>query len=512
MGMLTNSEKKRRIIDVWSEVKDKIQNELATVLRKDVKNPIFVMVDSGARGNVSNFTQLVGMRGLMNDTKGDIKEIPIKSSFREGLTVSEYFVSTHGARKGMADIALKTADSGYLTRRLVDVSQEIVVVNEDCEPTKGFEVSAIIDTKHDNVIVPLKDRLVGRFTFKDIYDDDKNLVASANTLIDKNIAEKIIMSGISSVIIRSVLTCDNKRGVCQKCYGLNLATASVVNIGEPVGVIAAQSIGEPGTQLTMRNFHTGGVAGNVDITQGLPRIKELLDVTTPKGAVAIISEVDGVVSEIEDYNGVFVINIVTENEEVKKYKTEFNSVLRVEQGSSVMAGQKLTEGAIDLHQLLEFGGIQDVQNYILKEVQKVYRLQGIEISDKYIEIIIKQMLNKVKITDSGDSDLLPGEIITIQNYKEVVQDCIVKSIRPPLSKAQIFGIKKAPLESSSWLSSASFQDTARVLTRAIIKGKEDKLEGLKENIMLGNLIPAGTGLTGTQEVEQLAEQYHNNEY
>ncbi|AME11189.1 DNA-directed RNA polymerase, beta' subunit [Mycoplasma mycoides subsp. mycoides] len=512
MGMLTNSEKKRRIIEVWSDVKDKIQDELATVLRKDVKNPIFVMVDSGARGNISNFTQLVGMRGLMNDTKGDIKEIPIKSSFREGLTVSEYFVSTHGARKGMADIALKTADSGYLTRRLVDVSQEIVVVNEDCEPSKGFEVSAIIDTKHDNVIVPLKDRLVGRFTFEDIYDDDKNLVAFANTLIDKNIAEKIIMSGISSVVIRSVLTCDNKRGVCQKCYGLNLATASVVNIGEPVGVIAAQSIGEPGTQLTMRNFHTGGVAGNVDITQGLPRIKELLDVTTPKGAVAIISEVDGVVSEIEDYNGVFVINIVTENEEVKKYKTEFNSVLRVEQGSSVVAGQKLTEGAIDLHQLLEFGGIQDVQNYILKEVQKVYRLQGIEISDKYIEIIIKQMLNKVKITDGGDSDLLPGEVITIQNYKEVVQDCIVKSIRPPLSKAQIFGIKKAPLESSSWLSSASFQDTARVLTRAIIKGKEDKLEGLKENIMLGNLIPAGTGLTGTQEVEQLAEQYHNNEY
>lgn len=512
MGMLTASEKKRRIIEVWSSIKDNIQNELSTVLRKDVKNPIFVMVDSGARGNVSNFTQLVGMRGLMNDTKGDIKEIPIKSSFREGLTVSEYFVSTHGARKGMADIALKTADSGYLTRRLVDVSQEIVVVNEDCEPTKGFEVSAIIDTKHDNVIVPLKDRLDGRFAFADIYDNNNNLIVAANTMIDKNIAEKIVKAGITNVLIRSVLTCDNTRGVCQRCYGRNLATASLVKVGEPVGVVAAQSIGEPGTQLTMRNFHTGGVAGNADITQGLPRIKELLDVTTPKGSVAIISEIDGVVSNIEDHNGIYVINIVGENETIRKYKTDFNSILRVENGEHVQVGQKLTEGAIDLHQLLEVGGIQDVQNYILKEVQKVYRLQGIEISDKYIEIIIKQMLNKVKITDSGESDLLPGEIVTIQNWKQAVQKCIMNGQRPPLSVAQIFGIKKAPLESESWLSSASFQDTARVLTKAIIKGKEDKLQGLKENIMLGNLIPAGTGLTGTSEVERLAEEYHNNEY
>lgn len=304
------------------------------------------MVDSGARGNVSNFTQLVGMRGLMNDTKGDIKEIPIKSSFREGLTVSEYFVSTHGARKGMADIALKTADSGYLTRRLVDVSQEIVVVNEDCEPTKGFEVSAIIDTKHDNVIVPLKDRLDGRFAFADIYDNNNNLIVAANTMIDKNIAEKIVKAGITNVLIRSVLTCDNTRGVCQRCYGRNLATASLVKVGEPVGVVAAQSIGEPGTQLTMRNFHTGGVAGNADITQGLPRIKELLDVTTPKGSVAIISEIDGVVSNIEDHNGIYVINIVGENETIRKYKTDFNSILRVENGEHVQVGQKLTEGLL----------------------------------------------------------------------------------------------------------------------------------------------------------------------
>ncbi|AUF83877.1 DNA-directed RNA polymerase subunit beta' [Mesoplasma syrphidae] len=512
MGMLTANEKKRRVIEVWSAVKDNIQKELEKVLRQDVKNPVFVMADSGARGNVSNFTQLVGMRGLMNDTKGDIKEIPIKSSFREGLTVSEYFVSTHGARKGMADIALKTADSGYLTRRLVDVSQEIVVNNEDCQPNKGYSVSAIVDTKHDNIIVPLKDRLNGRFSYENIEDENGNIIVPENTLITTELANAVTAAGIKTVLIRSVLTCDNKKGVCQRCYGRNLATGQLVRIGEPVGVVAAQSIGEPGTQLTMRNFHTGGVAGNADITQGLPRIKELLDVTTPKGSVAIISEISGVVTEVEDNEGIYTITVAGANEDVRKYKTHFNAVLRVEEGSVVRSGQKLTEGAIDLHQLLEFSGIEDVQNYILKEVQKVYRLQGIEISDKYIEIIVKQMLNKVKVMDSGDSELLPGEIITIQAYKEAIADAIVNGKQPPLAKAQIFGIKKAPLESESWLSSASFQDTARVLTKAIIHGKEDKLEGLKENIMLGNLIPAGTGLTGAEEVMAIGEDYHKNEY
>ncbi|AVN60593.1 DNA-directed RNA polymerase subunit beta' [Mesoplasma entomophilum] len=514
-GMLTKEEKKHRVIEVWSDVKDDIQKRLELVLKQDTKNPVFVMADSGARGNVSNFTQLVGMRGLMNDTKGDIKEIPIKSSFREGLSVSEYFVSTHGARKGMADLALKTADSGYLTRRLVDVSQEIVVVNEDCKANKGFEIEAVIDTKHNNVIVPLKDRIVGRYSFNDIKDIKGNVVIAKDTLIESKEAEAIIAAGITKVTIRSVLTCDNQKGVCQRCYGRNLATASLVKIGEPVGVIAAQSIGEPGTQLTMRTFHTGGVAGDADITQGLPRIKELLDVTTQKGSVAIIAEKAGVVTDIINKNG---INTIIVTEEVngtqidKPYKTMYNAVLRVNKGDGVKPGKKLTEGSINLHDLLEVAGTTAVQNYILKEVQKVYRLQGIEISDKYIEIIVKQMLNKVKVIQSGESHLLQGEIVTQQKFKEVVTQCIREGKVPPVAKNQILGIKKAPLKSESWLSSASFQDTARVLTDAIIKGREDKLEGLKENIMLGNLIPAGTGLTGIEEVMQIAEEYHKNEY
>lgn len=510
-GMLTASEKKKRIIQVWSAVKDNIQKELDVVLRSDKENPIFVMADSGARGNVSNFTQLVGMRGLMNDTKGDVKEIPIRSSFREGLNVSEYFISTHGARKGMADIALKTADSGYLTRRLVDVSQEIVVTEKDCHPTNGFKVSAIIDTKHNNVIVPLRDRLIGRFTFENVEDAQGKTIVPKNTLITKELADQIVAAGIQSVFIRSVLTCEDPTGVCQMCYGVNLATGELVKIGEPVGVIAAQSIGEPGTQLTMRNFHTGGVAGDTDITQGLPRIKELLDVTIPKGSVAVIAQSEGTVTGITK-EATPVITVTNEFGEDKDYNTQFNSVLRVKKGDKVKRGQKLTEGAIDLHQLLEVARIEDVQNYILKEIQKVYRLQGIEIADKYIEIIIKQMLNKVRVIDGMDTDLLQGTVITTQEYQNSVADALMQGKKPALVKPVIFGIKKAPLESKSWLSSASFQDTARVLSKAIIRGKVDHLEGLKENIMLGNLIPAGTGLTGIQETLDLADEWNQNRY
>lgn len=418
------------------------------VLRSDKDNPIFVMADSGARGNVSNFTQLVGMRGLMNDTKGDVKEIPIRSSFREGLNVSEYFISTHGARKGMADIALKTADSGYLTRRLVDVSQEIVVTEKDCHPTSGFKVSAIVDTKHNNVIVPLRDRLLGRFTFENVEDKHGNVIVPKNTLITKELADKIVRAGIKSVFIRSVLNCEDPTGVCQMCYGVNLATGELVKIGEPVGVIAAQSIGEPGTQLTMRNFHTGGVAGDTDITQGLPRIKELLDVTMPKGSVAIIAESEGTVTAITK-DETPIITITNEFGDKKDYQTIFNSVLRVKVGDKVKHGQKLTEGAIDLNQLLEVAPVEDVQNYILKEIQKVYRLQGIEIADKYIEIIIKQMLNKVRVIDSMDSDLLQGTIITTQEYQNSVVDALIQGKKPALVKPVIFGIKKAPLESKS---------------------------------------------------------------
>lgn len=511
-GLLTEGEKKQRVIKVWSDVKDNIQKELEVILKEDPKNPVFVMSDSGARGNVSNFTQLVGMRGLMNDTKGDIKEIPIKSSFREGLTVSEYFISTHGARKGMADIALKTADSGYLTRRLVDVSQEMVVLAEDCHPAKGFMVSAIIDTKHQNVIVPLKDRLLGRHSFDDVEDDQGNVLVHKDELFTPDLAQKVIDAGITTINIRSVLTCDNDHGVCQKCYGINLATGSEVKYGEPVGVIAAQSIGEPGTQLTMRNFHTGGVAGDADITQGLPRIKELLDVTTPKGSIAVISKVAGAVKSIQNNDGISEIVIESLSGEDEKYHTVYNAIVRVEIGQKVEPGEKLTEGSIDIKELLDVASVEAVQNYILKEVQQVYRLQGIEIADKYIEIIIKQMLGKVKITEAGETDLLPGEVVTQKRFRNAVQQAFLNNQQPPLAKPVIFGIKKAPLESESWLSSASFQDTARVLTKAVVRGQEDHLDGLKENIMLGNLIPAGTGLTGTQEVMRIGEEYHKSEY
>ncbi|ATX70382.1 DNA-directed RNA polymerase subunit beta' [Spiroplasma clarkii] len=511
IGMLTQSEKKRRIISIWSKVKDKIQTELETVLKQDLKNPIFVMADSGARGNVSNFTQLVGMRGLMNDPKGDIKEIPIKSSFREGLTVSEYFISTHGARKGMADVALKTADSGYLTRRLVDISQEIIVTEEDCNASKGFNVYSIIETKHNNIIVPLKDRLLGRYSWEEVVDKNNNVIAPANTLITPEIADAIIEAGVEDVLIRTVLTCDTERGVCRRCYGINLATGQEVGMWEPVGVVAAQSIGEPGTQLTMRTFHTGGVAGGADITQGLPRIKELLDVTTPKGSIAIISQIDGEVTKLEEEDGIISF-VVSSNQEERKYKSQYGAISRVKEGDSVRRGKKLTEGAINIKELLEVAKLEDVQNYILKEVQKVYRLQGIEISDKYIEIIVKQMLNKVKIVDSGDTNLLPGEIISARKYKNEVLAAINETKKPPLAKHVIFGIKKAPLESDSWLSSASFQDTARVLVKAVIKGKIDKLEGLKENIMLGNLIPAGTGKTGSEDIIIRGKETFESEY
>lgn len=510
LGMLTENEKHLRIIGIWSKVKDNIQNSLEKVLKEDPTNPIFMMADSGARGNVSNFTQLVGMRGLMNNPKGDIIELPIKSSFREGLTVSEFFISTHGARKGMADIALKTADSGYLTRRLVDVSQEIIITIEDCFAKKGFIVMDIIENKHFNIIVPLKDRLIGRFNFENIYLSNNEIIY-ANTLLSEDIVIKIIFNNIKEVSIRSVITCEANKGVCQKCYGVNLATGKEVLIGEAVGTIAAQSIGEPGTQLTMRTFHTGGVAGGIDMTQGLPRIKELLDITTPKGAIAMISTIEGEIIDIRDENGIYFIYISSEYEE-KKYKTNFNAVLRVKVGDKIKKGQKLTEGAINIKELLEIANIEDIHNYILKEVQKVYRLQGIEISDKYIEIIIKQMLNKVQILDSGETDLLPGEIISIKKYDIERINAIKNMKTPPKAKNIIFGIKKAPLESESFLSSASFQDTTRVLVKAIIKGKIDKLEGLKENIMLGHLIPAGTGLKNSKDIILAGEIAKLEEY
>jgi DNA-directed RNA polymerase subunit beta' len=481
------------------------------VLKQDINNPITIMTDSGARSNLSNFTQLVGMRGLMNNPKGEVIELPIRSSFIQGITVLEFYITTHGARKGMADMALKTADSGYLTRRLVDVAQEIIIVIEDCQTEKGFLIKDIVDTKNYIIIVPLQDRAFGRFTKSAIINKNGKEIVPANTLITEDINNKIAKNNITEFEIRSVLTCDASKGVCKKCYGLNLATGAIVDIGETVGIVAAQSIGEPGTQLTMRTFHTGGVAGGLDITQGLPRIKELLDNTIPKGAVAIISEINGTVQEINEENGINIITVVSEHNE-RKYKTPYNSNIRVKVGSLVKAGQKLTEGAINVKHLLEIAGIKEVQEYILKEVQKVYRLQGIQISDKYIEIIIKQMLNKIQIIDGGDSDLLVGETVTIKEFKDIVGKLLSEDRRPPYGFPIMFGIKKAPLESNSFLSAASFQDTTRVLTKAIIKGKVDNLEGLKENVILGNLIPAGTGLLDSEDIISRGKIAYEEEY
>jgi len=468
------------------------------------------MSDSGARGNLSNFTQLVGMRGLMNNPKGEIIELPILSSFSEGLNVREFFISTHGARKGMADIALKTADSGYLTRRLVDVSQEVVVCAIECNTKKGFIVSSILDTKYNSVIVPIEDRLLGRNLLNDLKIDANKTILKNVPLTSEDVA-LILKNKISKVEIRSVLTCNLEKGVCVKCYGLDLTTGKEVAIGSPVGVTAAQSIGEPGTQLTMRTFHTGGVAGGVDITQGLPRIKELLDVTKPKGTIASISKIDGFIVEIKSKRSYFIIKIKNDIEEIE-IKTAHNAKLRVKEHQFVKRGQKLSDGAINIKDLMAVADIVDVQRYILKEVQRVYRLQGIEISDKYIEIIIKQMLSHVYIEDGGESNLLPKQIININKARKIILQCFKENKKPPIYHQIILGVKKAPLESDSFLASASFQHTTRVLVKAIIKGRVDYLNGLKENVMLGNLIPAGTGLIDPNEILQQGKQALKNEY
>lgn len=451
------------------------------------------------------------MRGLMNNPKGEVIELPIKSSFREGLNVSEFFISTHGARKGMADMALKTSDSGYLTRRLVDVAQDIIVTEDDCQTDNGFTISDIVDVKRNNIIVPLKDRLFGRYLQGDLLDSKGKVFLPHDTLITEHLVDKVIKAGVKKVNIRSVLTCEAKSGVCKKCYGLNLTTGTEVATGEAVGIIAAQSIGEQGTQLTMRTFHTGGVAGGTDITQGLPRIKELLDVTSPKGLVAVISEFEGKIKDIREEQGIYTIAVGSDLD-YKEYKTQYNAQVRVKVGQEVKVGQKLTEGSVNINQLLDVAGVIAVQQYILKEVQRVYRLQGIEISDKYIEIIIKQMLSRIFVFDSGDTTLLPGEILDVKEFKRVNVQAIMEGKNPAFGKPIILGIKKAPLESDSFLAAASFQDTTRVLTNAVIKGKTDNLLGLKENVILGNIIPAGTGLLTSEEIIQLGEVARADEY
>ncbi|WP_026826914.1 DNA-directed RNA polymerase subunit beta' [Exiguobacterium artemiae] len=493
-GLITEEERYERVVKSWNDAKDEIQSRLMKSLNR--LNPIFMMSDSGARGNASNFTQLAGMRGLMAAPSGRIIELPIKSSFREGLTVQEYFISTHGARKGLADTALKTADSGYLTRRLVDVAQDVIIREDDCGTDRGIRVTALREGTEE--IENLYDRLVGRTAFeKVVHPETGAVLVSTNELIDEDIARAITDAGIDNVEIRTAFTCNTSHGVCKKCYGRNLATGNDVEVGEAVGIIAAQSIGEPGTQLTMRTFHTGGVAGD-DITQGLPRIQELFEARNPKGQ-AVISEIDGQVIDFTESRDKRELTIQGLSE-TRTYTIPFGSRLRVQLGEEVIAGQVFTEGSIDPKELLNVKGVSGVQNYLLQEVQKVYRMQGVEIGDKHVEVMVRQMIRRVRVIESGETSLLPGSLVDISTFKEACKEALRAGKALASAKPVLLGITKASLETDSFLSAASFQETTRVLTDAAIKGKSDYLRGLKENVIIGKLVPAGTGMTRYRQI------------
>ena len=487
-GLISDEERYERVIETWTETTEKVTDALMAGL--DRLNNIYIMAHSGARGSKNQIRQLAGMRGLMANASGKTVEVPVKSNFREGLSVMEYFTSSHGARKGLADTALRTADSGYLTRRLVDVSQDVIVREVDCGTTETTETFAIKDG--NEVIEVLYDRIVGRYTIDPIVNPTTGeVIVEADSMIKEDEAEKIIAAGIETVQIRTVLNCKTNHGVCSKCYGRNLATGKEVNIGEAVGIIAAQSIGEPGTQLTMRTFHTGGVAGG-DITQGLPRVEELFEARKPKG-LAVITEITGRV-EIDETGKRKEISIVPENGETEVYAIPYGSRIRVKHGQMVEAGDPLTQGSINPHDIVRVKGIGGVQDYIVKEVQRVYRMQGVDVNDKHIEVIVRQMLSKVKVEDPGDTELIPGGYEDVLTFDKCTEEAIAQGLKPAVAKRVLLGITKASLATESFLSAASFQETTRVLTEAAIKGKEDHLIGLKENVIIGKLIPAGTGM------------------
>ena len=487
-GLISDEERYERVIETWTETTEKVTDALMAGL--DRLNNIYIMAHSGARGSKNQIRQLAGMRGLMANASGKTVEVPVKSNFREGLSVMEYFTSSHGARKGLADTALRTADSGYLTRRLVDVSQDVIVREVDCGTTETTETFAIKDG--NEVIEVLYDRIVGRYTIDPIVNPTTGeVIVEADSMIEEDEAEKIIAAGIETVQIRTVLNCKTNHGVCSKCYGRNLATGKEVNIGEAVGIIAAQSIGEPGTQLTMRTFHTGGVAGG-DITQGLPRVEELFEARKPKG-LAVITEITGRV-EIDETGKRKEISIVPENGETEVYAIPYGSRIRVKHGQMVEAGDPLTQGSINPHDIVRVKGIGGVQDYIVKEVQRVYRMQGVDVNDKHIEVIVRQMLSKVKVEDPGDTELIPGGYEDVLTFDKCNEEAIAQGLKPAVAKRVLLGITKASLATESFLSAASFQETTRVLTEAAIKGKEDHLIGLKENVIIGKLIPAGTGM------------------
>ena len=495
-GLITEDERYNAVVEIWTDAKDQIQGELMQSLEKT--NPIFMMSDSGARGNASNFTQLAGMRGLMAAPSGKIIELPITSSFREGLTVLEYFISTHGARKGLADTALKTADSGYLTRRLVDVAQDVIVREEDCGTDRGLLVSDI--KEGTEMIEPFIERIEGRYSKETIrHPETDEIIIRPDELITAEIAKKITDAGIEQMYIRSAFTCNTRHGVCEKCYGKNLATGEKVEVGEAVGTIAAQSIGEPGTQLTMRTFHTGGVAGS-DITQGLPRIQEIFEARNPKGQ-AVITEIEGVVEDIKLAKDRQQEIVIKGANETRSYLASGTSRIKVEIGQSVERGEVLTEGSIEPKNFLAVAGLNATESYLLKEVQKVYRMQGVEIDDKHVEVMVRQMLRKVRIIEAGDTKLLPGSLVDIHSFTDANREAFKERKRPATAKPVLLGITKASLETESFLSAASFQETTRVLTDAAIKGKRDDLLGLKENVIIGKLIPAGTGMRRYSDVK-----------
>ena len=503
-GLITEEERHEKVIETWYGVKDKVQAELEEISKEQVDNPIFIMMHSKARGSISQFTQVAGMRGLMQKPNGDPIEIPVISNFKEGLSVSEFFLSTHSARKGSADTALKTADSGYLTRRLVDVSQDIIVKEDDCGTEQGVVARAFVNEKTGSVIESLYDRIVGRFASKKVINPEtKEVIVDKDEYITEAIADKIVAAGIEEVEIRTILTCNTEKGVCRKCYGRNLATGNIVEIGEAVGVMAAQSIGEPGTQLTMRTFHTGGVAGGEDITQGLPRVQELFEARNPKGK-ATIAEIDGKVTKIAEDHGKYKISI-TNKVETKEHTTNYGAKLCVEKGDTVSCGDKLTEGAISPKELLDVTDPITTQEYILKEVQNTYRSQGVDIADKHIEIIARRMISKIRIVEGGDTKFLPGSLVNFREFTEGNKEVIISGKKPATGRPVLLGITKASLETDSFLSAASFQETTRILTDAAIHGKVDHLEGLKENVLIGKLIPAGTGLKKYRDVEYSLE-------
>jgi len=499
LGLTTDKERKKQVKEEWEKARQDIENGVWDAF-KAANNHIYMMADSGSRGSRSNFAQLAGMRGLMANTAGETIEVPVKANFREGLSVAEFFISTHGSRKGSTDTALKTADSGYLTRRLVDVSQSVVISCEDCGTENGFYVTKIVDENtleagQPKVVVSLADRCIGRFAAKDVINEKTGeVIVRRNEIIDEDIAKKIADSGIEKVCLRTNLTCEAKSGVCMKCYGRNLATNMIVEVGEAVGTIAAQSIGEPGTQLTMRTFHSGGVASTADITQGLPRVQEIFEARKPKGK-ATISEIDGKVLSIVNTKAGKAITIFNEEtHEEKTYTVDATSVLLVAENSIVKRGDKLMQGSIHPKELLRVLNAEAVQRYLVDEVQKVYRSQSVEISDKHIEIIVRQMMRRVRVDFEGDTNLLPGHDVTISEYTDAVKSAISNKGKLPVGKQLLLGITKAALASNSFLSAASFQETTRILTSAAIQSKSDSLIGLKENVLIGGLIPAGTGI------------------